>query len=132
MLGPERVRYLAARGRYGTERVSYLAPVGRSTLQSSRVGASVLINLGVENLHFISNALCSVILRLQDLLQHSIGATFLRGRSGRPSLALCRLVTTLLVVVEGLLLVVVVVLKVRLLLVPSPISIHKAQLFLTF
>ncbi|KAF3603529.1 hypothetical protein F2Q69_00035305 [Brassica cretica] len=34
MLGPERVRYLAARGRFGTERVSYLALVGRSTLQS--------------------------------------------------------------------------------------------------
>ncbi|KAF3577055.1 hypothetical protein DY000_02035672 [Brassica cretica] len=40
MLGPERVRYLAARGRCGAERVSYLAPVGRSTLQSSRAGAS--------------------------------------------------------------------------------------------
>ncbi|KAF2541578.1 hypothetical protein F2Q68_00031021 [Brassica cretica] len=54
MLGPERVRYLAARGRSGTEqvcylaargrsgteRVSYLAPVGRSTLHSSRAGAS--------------------------------------------------------------------------------------------
>ncbi|KAF3533039.1 hypothetical protein DY000_02042515 [Brassica cretica] len=40
MLGPERVRYLAARGRSGTERVSYLALVGRSTLHSSRAGAS--------------------------------------------------------------------------------------------
>ncbi|KAF3504691.1 hypothetical protein F2Q69_00045712 [Brassica cretica] len=46
MLGPERVRYLAARGRSGTELVSYLAPVGRSTLQSSRVGASVISSNG--------------------------------------------------------------------------------------
>ncbi|KAF2590535.1 hypothetical protein F2Q70_00038272 [Brassica cretica] len=41
MLGPERVRYLAARDRSSTERVSYLALVGRSTLHSSRAGASV-------------------------------------------------------------------------------------------
>ncbi|KAG2256041.1 hypothetical protein Bca52824_075335 [Brassica carinata] len=40
MLGPERVRYLAARGRSGTEWVSYLALVGLSTLHSSRAGAS--------------------------------------------------------------------------------------------
>ncbi|KAF2549798.1 hypothetical protein F2Q68_00034336 [Brassica cretica] len=40
MLGPERVRYLAARGPSGTERVSYLAPLGSSTLHSSIAGAS--------------------------------------------------------------------------------------------
>ncbi|KAF2620657.1 hypothetical protein F2Q68_00038813 [Brassica cretica] len=80
MLGPERVRYLAARDRSSTERVSYLALVGRSTLYSSRAGASGRFRTSLQfpfrqDDHFLlfkSPNVSKYLQKLQRMLQHLI------------------------------------------------------------